>query len=85
MPPTCTVTPWSSASKPVSSTPRRTSTPSSAARAPSRRSTTRARLLAGERAADAAPGHRALIGTTFDALEAALRAPDGPARGPGTP
>ncbi|MEV5376659.1 hypothetical protein AB0L26_11890 [Streptomyces nondiastaticus] len=43
------------------------------------------RLLADERADDAAPGHRALIGTTFDALEAALRVLGGPDRVPGTP
>ncbi|WKU48450.1 TetR/AcrR family transcriptional regulator [Streptomyces sp. VNUA116] len=47
--------------------------------------TTMSRLLAGERADDAAPGHRALIGTTFDALEAALRVLGGPDRVPGAP
>ncbi|MET9418792.1 TetR/AcrR family transcriptional regulator [Streptomyces klenkii] len=47
--------------------------------------TTTARLLAGERADDAAPGHRALIETTFDALEEALRALGHPPGAPENP
>ncbi|MFF7022831.1 TetR family transcriptional regulator [Streptomyces klenkii] len=47
--------------------------------------TTMARLLAGERADDAAPGHRALIDTTFDALEEALRALGHPPGAPENP
>ncbi|MFF7726772.1 TetR family transcriptional regulator [Streptomyces sp. NPDC008001] len=43
--------------------------------------TTMARLLAGERADDVAPGHRALIERTFGALEEALRALGDPEEG----